>query len=241
MAPKERHYLTSPSLIANKRTRGQPCTPPATEARSSRDVMNGGIDQGPLIAGLITFPACIHVIDAEGRTALDVGKNLKTTVATDMNQSVAVVQECGRTLLAMAAMRGNVEIVQEALDHGAKVNAPDDMGNSPLHLAVMNGMVRVVRRLASLPKCQLSTRTVEKRGGGDDLALWIKANHERPFLQHLVRSLGGCSRATCLKFLASLAKIDVDSKKTSHRFHLILDNHEKFQKDSVYLDGVDRR
>ncbi|RHY37470.1 hypothetical protein DYB38_005754 [Aphanomyces astaci] len=75
----------------------------------------------------------------------------------------------------------------------------------------------------------------------DDLALWIKANHERPFLQHLVMKSWGCSRATCLKFLASLAKLEVDGKKTLHRFHLILDNHEKFQKDSVYLDGVDRR
>ncbi|ETV88325.1 hypothetical protein H257_01598 [Aphanomyces astaci] len=54
----------------------------------------------------------------------------------------------------------------------------------------------------------------------DDLALLIQANNERPFLQD--------------------RECEVDGKKTSHRFHLLLDNHEKFQKESVYLSGVDQ-
>ncbi|RHY97527.1 hypothetical protein DYB37_005091 [Aphanomyces astaci] len=75
----------------------------------------------------------------------------------------------------------------------------------------------------------------------DDLALLIQANNERPFLQDRVMKSWGVLACNLLKAPGfSRQECEVDGKKTSHRFHLLLDNHEKFQKESVYLSGVDQ-
>ncbi|KAG9399311.1 hypothetical protein AC1031_012266 [Aphanomyces cochlioides] len=75
----------------------------------------------------------------------------------------------------------------------------------------------------------------------DDMALLVQANNERPFLHERVMKawdelainllqVPGFSRQDC----------NLDGKKASHRFHLLLDNYEKFQKESIYMSGVDQ-
>ncbi|ETV76693.1 hypothetical protein H257_09170 [Aphanomyces astaci] len=83
----------------------------------------------------------------------------------------------------------------------------------------------------------MSRRTTSE----DDLALLVQANHERTFLQDRVMKSWGVLACNLLKVPGfSCQELEVDGKKTSHRFHLILDNHEKFQKEYVYLYGLDR-
>ncbi|RHY83555.1 hypothetical protein DYB35_013490 [Aphanomyces astaci] len=61
----------------------------------------------------------------------------------------------------------------------------------------------------------------------DDLALLIQANHERPFLQHL---------PVMKSWRCNLLKVPGFSRQECE-----VDGKEKFQKESVYLYGVDRR
>lgn len=54
----------------------------------------------------------------------------------------------GRTALHIAALKGNAELVQLLLDHGAPARgAPDGTGELPMHLAAWKGHAAVVRAL----------------------------------------------------------------------------------------------
>ncbi|KAH9159512.1 hypothetical protein LEN26_002304 [Aphanomyces euteiches] len=76
----------------------------------------------------------------------------------------------------------------------------------------------------------------------DDMALLIQANNERPFLQKdgVMRAWGVLARNLLNAPDFSRGPTEIDGKKVSHRFHLLLDKHEKFQKESIYLSGVDQ-
>ncbi|RHY45656.1 hypothetical protein DYB30_012375 [Aphanomyces astaci] len=77
----------------------------------------------------------------------------------------------------------------------------------------------------------------EQVASEDDLALLVRAAIP-PTSSHEVLGVLACNLLEVPGF--SCQELVVDGKKTLHRFHLILGNHEKFQKDSVYLYGVDR-
>ncbi|KAG9400023.1 hypothetical protein AC1031_010944 [Aphanomyces cochlioides] len=66
----------------------------------------------------------------------------------------------------------------------------------------------------------------------DDMALLVQANNKRPFLHERVMKAWD-------ELAINLLQVP-DGKKASHRFHLLLDNHEKFQKESIYMSGVDQ-
>ncbi|CAK4640679.1 unnamed protein product, partial [Aphanomyces euteiches] len=74
------------------------------------------------------------------------------------------------------------------------------------------------------------------------MALLIQANNERPFLQKdgVMRAWGVLARNLLNAPDFSRGPAEIDGKKVSHRFHLLLDKHEKFQKESIYLSGVDQ-
>ncbi|CEP01637.1 SKP1 component POZ domain-containing protein [Plasmodiophora brassicae] len=60
-----------------------------------------------------------------------------------------------RTPLHVAALYGNDDVVRVLLKHGAKVNALDSTGGTPLHNAAKLGRYRVVKALAEAPGIQI--------------------------------------------------------------------------------------
>ncbi|KAG9408446.1 hypothetical protein AC1031_021685 [Aphanomyces cochlioides] len=51
------------------------------------------------------------------------------------------------TPLHVSSAAGHLTIVKELLDHGAVVNATDNVGQTPLHMAAQNGHAHVVKEL----------------------------------------------------------------------------------------------
>lgn len=51
----------------------------------------------------------------------------------------------GMTVLRMAAEGGHTELVQVLLDAGAAINAADAVGDTPLHLAALEGNASLVQ------------------------------------------------------------------------------------------------
>ncbi|CAK4182557.1 unnamed protein product [Aphanomyces euteiches] len=51
---------------------------------------------------------------------------------------------------------------------------------------------------------------------------------------------GWDSLAATLLRMPGFSRLNVDGKKASHRFHLLLEKHESFQKESTRLSGVDQ-
>ncbi|KAH9101364.1 hypothetical protein LEN26_009699 [Aphanomyces euteiches] len=76
----------------------------------------------------------------------------------------------------------------------------------------------------------------------DDMALLIQVNNERPFVQTkgVMRAWGVLAQNLLNAPGFTRGQDEIDGKRVSYRFHLLLDKHEKIQKESVYLSGVDQ-
>ncbi|KAH9141428.1 hypothetical protein AeRB84_014391 [Aphanomyces euteiches] len=74
----------------------------------------------------------------------------------------------------------------------------------------------------------------------DDMALLTQANNDRPFLLEKDIMKGWDSLGTSLLQGPGFSRLNLDGKKAAHRFHLLLDKHEVFQKESTYMSGVDQ-
>jgi ankyrin repeat protein len=66
----------------------------------------------------------------------------------EVRRAMSLPFSMGRTALAEAAARGHRRIAEELLDAGAKRSLKDNMGHTPLHLAVLAGDAEMVRLMA---------------------------------------------------------------------------------------------
>jgi len=111
----------------------------------------------------------------------------------------------GRTLLMLAAQRGDIKAVKALLKHNASISATDKHGNSACMLAELSGQIQIVRLLmqhgagpirldAGMPMRQNSPRLLETNAAGDN-ALHIAAQLDNPTLIQQLVSLGVDIRA----------------------------------------------
>jgi len=71
----------------------------------------------------------------------------------DVKQEPMVAFKCnpchydcdGKTALAIAAERGNIDIFSVFLEHGLPYHVVDNHGNNPLHIAASMGHIEVAR------------------------------------------------------------------------------------------------
>ena len=92
--------------------------------------------------------------------------------------------EYGKTPLHCAAIQSNVEIVRLLCDHGADVEARTNNGVGPLHLAVFNGHISIVKELIEERNAEVNARDDERR-----TALWWASNN--PTIAAYLISRGG--------------------------------------------------
>ena len=83
-----------------------------------------------------------HRLDAQG-VLVDAATGLPRAQAQRLQEAYA-------TDLLMAAMSGDQALVEASLSQGARLEAVDAQGRSPLALAAMNGRVELVRELLRL-------------------------------------------------------------------------------------------
>ncbi len=93
------------------------------------------------------------VIDTYGRDEL-----LKAALGVDPDRFIKLfeqdpevnltkVDNNGDTALHLAAMKGNIPIIEFLLKKGANINAKDKFGATPLHLAAISGYTDSVKVL----------------------------------------------------------------------------------------------
>ena len=132
-------------------TRDRIRTPPATN-RTTRKAVQAWLDENPgvtpdgwnsreMLPATATKPNYAELIrmeDVEGmKRALD-------KCPDDVN---AFVDDVGQSLLALAALRGKLVMVELLVEKGAAVDAKIDTGATPLHIAAHKGHESVVKVL----------------------------------------------------------------------------------------------
>ncbi|KAL7069875.1 hypothetical protein ACQ4LE_010880 [Meloidogyne hapla] len=92
----------------------------------------------------------------------------------------------GQTALHYACSKDHVQIVQELLDKGADINAPDERGATPLHRAASKGNKRTVNLLLGY-KNKLQINLVNREG---DTALHLACEDDQQEVAILLANCG---------------------------------------------------
>lgn len=95
---------------------------------------------------LLKHNAASNLPDADGNTALHCAANLETVevlLSTAFKTNANIPNRRGRTPLHLAAARGEVNIVDFLLHHGAQQDILDDQGQNAFHHAAANGHTAV--------------------------------------------------------------------------------------------------
>jgi hypothetical protein len=90
------------------------------------------------------------VTASEESLSVDAEGNLVEAASGLPLEQAKLLREAYATDLVMAAMSGNMEVLQASLENGAPLDTVDSHGRAPLALAAMNGRLDMVKELLRL-------------------------------------------------------------------------------------------
>ncbi|KAJ8574647.1 hypothetical protein ON010_g4566 [Phytophthora cinnamomi] len=142
---------------------------------------------------LLNNKAKVDAVNAQGKTALQMaaaeGNN---GIVRLIQEFVAELQQC-ETLLADstsivdAAMQGDLNAIQEAIDRGDDIESQDSDGNTPLHLAVKSGYPDIVEYLIK------NGAKVDSENDMKQTPLYIAAKQGSLEIVHLLIDVGAAA------------------------------------------------
>lgn len=195
-------------------------------------VMKGHVD---LAEYLLDF-CDVDERNTEGETALMIViKNNRGDIFNRLiNKNPELLTTTGRTgetILHLAARNGNFVIVKEAVKAGAEIGVADYERNTPLHLAALNGHVKVVSYLIDHLLKHFET---EYRGSEyEELAKYVNARNKAGNTPLHLAVLRGRKEAAFA--LVRLGNADITIKNEENETPLNITDDALFQKDLTIL------
>jgi len=121
------------------------------------------------------FPTRLHELAfAKGLPAVDLVREYFLSKHQTAYAELNVTDAVGHTPVHAAASRGNAEVLQLFIEHGADVNLCDNAGNHPLHLAVAGKHADAVKVIVA--HCTPSSLNWSDAAGEKPISIAIKNN-----------------------------------------------------------------